>query len=173
MSVHASSFVIVSPEAHSVLDRLALGGQGWYTANWWRQAQQGGLLSIECHSWDHVHPLLDEVAQADNVKGDFAAVASFEDCERQVREAADQLALALDGRRPRYFAYPWGQFSDYLARDYLPSQAARHGLRAAFTTAGEPARRGQSRWELPRYVCGHDWRSPEELQAILVEAGRA
>jgi len=41
------------------------------------------------------------------------------------------------------------------------------GLRAAFTTEPLAIDGTQSLWRLPRFTCGHHWRSPEALAAIL------
>jgi hypothetical protein len=52
-------------------------------------------------------------------------------------------------------------------REYLPGFAHEHGLRAAFTTEPAPIERTSNRWLLPRYVCGHHWRAPGELESLL------
>jgi hypothetical protein len=72
-------------------------------------------------------------------------------------------------RAPRagLFAYPYGETNDYLVRDYLPNRIAEHRLRAAFGTDPEPVTRESERWNLPRYVCGHHWRSADALAALL------
>lgn len=168
--VHAASFVIASPEARARLDARCLVGRGWWNDDWWAEANASGLMSIECHGWDHLHPVLDTVAQRDNLAGDFRRVATLEDCRRQLRDAAALIAARAGGRTPRFFAYPWGQYSDYLVADYLPSRREEHGFRAAFTTAPEPVRRSQDRWRLPRMVCGEAWRSPGELLARVASA---
>lgn len=163
----ASSFVIASPEARGLLDQRGLLGKGWWSDDWWLPAQLAGPLSIECHSWDHLHPDLDEVAQQDNLKGDFSRVDTYADSERQVRQAGDYIATRLQGRRPQFFAYPWGQCSGYLADTYMPGMAGQHGFSAAFDTRAEAVTRAHSRWRLPRYVCGRDWQSPQQLAALL------
>ena len=38
-SAHMTSFVIVSPAARAVLDRTCLIGRGWWTDDWWRDAE--------------------------------------------------------------------------------------------------------------------------------------
>lgn len=169
--LHASSFVISSPAARDELDRKGLVGKGWWGDEWWPEAERSGLMSIECHSWDHNHPDLDRVAQREQLKGNFMVIDNPEDCEAQVARAADYIGEILGDRRPRYFAYPWGQASDYLRKEYLPTQQQRHGLQAAFSTEPRPVRRGDDRWALPRYVFGRDWRQAGELQAVL-EAAR-
>lgn len=169
-ALHVSSFVITSPDARRELDRKNLLGQGWWGDDWWRDATASGLMSIECHSWDHVHETLERVAQADNVKGDFGAVRTLEDCRSQVQRAGDYIERTA-GVRPAFFAYPWGQASDFMRRDYLPGEQRRHRFRAAFSIERRHLTRADDVWFMPRYVCGRDWRSPDELAAILLNAG--
>lgn len=163
----ASSFVIASPDARAQLDQRSLVGRGWWNDDWWAGANASGRLAIECHGWDHLHPVLDSVAQRDGRSGDFRLVDTLEDCRRQLRDAAVLIGDLAGGRRPRHFAFPWGQYSDYLVREYLPEYAQEHGFVAAFTTQPEPVRRGDDRWRLPRLVCGEAWRSPRELRDRL------
>ena len=66
-----------------------------------------------------------------------------------------------------YFAYPFGHCNDFLADVYLPRHGAQAGVRAAFTTEPRGLRAGDSRFRLPRLTCGHHWRTPEALLAIL------
>lgn len=167
--VCAASFVIASPEARHQLDERSLIGRGWWNDDWWPAANASGLMTIESHGWDHLHPVLDRVAQRDQRAGDFRAVDSHRDCEAQLRRAAEAIGERAGGRRPRYFAFPWGQYSDYLVEEYLPRHEAEHGYRAAFTTQAAPVRRSDDRWRLPRFVCGEAWRAPEELLALLEE----
>lgn len=165
--LHASAFVIASPGAREELDRKAMIGRGWWSDDWWARAQQSGLLAIECHSWDHVHPLLETVAQREQRKGDFAAVDSPEDCRAQVAQAGAYIRERAGPDAARFFAYPWGQASAYLASDYLPRRRARHGFQAALTTDPRPLRRSDDRWRLPRVVCGRDWRCADEFRDVL------
>ena len=69
--------------------------------------------------------------------------------------------------RASLLAYPYGRYSEYLAREYLPRFADEHRVRAAFATAPEPVTPASDRWALPRYVCGHHWQAPEELRRVL------
>ena len=92
--LHATCFVIASPAGRQELDLNSLAGENWWHDEWWKTAQASKLFSIECHSWDHVHPDIARVAQAENIKGNFAAVATFGDCEVQVRKAGKYIANA-------------------------------------------------------------------------------
>jgi len=163
---HATSFVISSPHARTSLDSSCMIGKGWWGDQWWAEAVSSGILDVECHSWDHVHPQLDYVAQQDQIKGDFGEVKSFIDSEFQFARAGEYIG-SVSGNRPSLFAYPYGQVSDYVVNDYLPKYQSRHEFRAAFTTEPRAVSKNDNRWLLPRFVCGHDWRSPRELKAIL------
>lgn len=165
-SLHVSSFVIASPDAREELDQKNLIGMGWWGDDWWKPAQASGLMSIECHSWDHNHPLLDKVAQKDNVKGNFEVIESLDDCKSQVQNAAEYIEQVA-GYRPKYFAYPWGEASDYMKLKYMPKQQAKHLFIAAFSIKPKHVSKRDDIWFLPRYVCGRDWKSTKGLERIL------
>jgi len=166
-AVHATSFVISSPEARSSLDKSCMIGKDWWGDQWWQEASSSGLMDIESHSWDHVHTELDQIAQRDQIKGDFSLVDNFEDSEIQFTQSSEYIASVLEGKRPSLFAYPYGQASDYAVNEYLPDYQSRHGYRAAFTTGSKPVSRSDNRWLLPRFVFGHDWKDPQGLIEIL------
>jgi len=107
-----SNFVIASPQARDVLAThlVAELGQSLMDADWWSTAQASGLMQLENHSWDHNHPLLPSSVQRENKRGNFLAIDSAEDAEAEIAVASDVIGHAL-GRRPRYFAYPFGDVS--------------------------------------------------------------
>jgi peptidoglycan/xylan/chitin deacetylase (PgdA/CDA1 family) len=123
-------------------------------------------MDVECHSWDHVHAALDSVAQQDQIKGDFSQVKTFIDAESQFAKAGEYIGDVL-GNRPSLFAYPYGLASDYVVNEYLPNFQSQHQFRAAFSTESKALSKTDNRWFLPRFVCGHDWRSPEDLKTII------
>ena len=166
---HVTSFVISSPQARSSLDKSCMIGKDWWGDQWWMDAASSGIMDVECHSWDHVHPELDNVAQQNQIKGDFGQVKSFIDSELQFTKAGEYIGSVL-GNRPSLFAYPYGSASDYVVNEYLPKYQSRHQFRAAFTTEPKAVSKADSKWLLPRFVCGHDWRSPQELKEILTRA---
>lgn len=165
-TIHATSFVIASPEARSSLDKSCMIGKDWWGDEWWQKAVASGLLDVECHSWDHVHPNLEKVAQQDQVKGDFGKVRTYTDCDVQFARAGEYMGSIL-GKRPTLFAYPYGQSSGYAVREYLPKYQSEHGFRAAFTTEPKSVSRSDDIWRLPRFVFGQDWKSPQGLEDIL------
>ena len=164
---HATSFVISSPQARSALDKSCMIGKDWWGDQWWLESSCSGLMDIECHSWDHVHPELDVVAQQSQIKGEFDQVSSFDDADIQFAKAGDYIAEVLGGNRPRLFAYPYGSVSEYVVTEYLPKFQSRHGFRAAFTTEPKAMSNADNIWRLPRFVFGRDWRTPQGLEEII------
>lgn len=164
--VHATSFVIAGPDERSELDVTCMLGRGWWTDEWWREAWMNGI-AIENHSWDHNHDTLRKTAQRGGRKGDFRWIDTYEECDIEIRRAADYIDQRVGRPACRLFAYPYGHCSDYLADFYLPVYTARHRQQAAFTTVGGPVKNSDGPWRLPRYVCGGHWASPDELESIL------
>lgn len=168
--VHITSFVISSPEARASLDRSCMIGKAWWGDQWWRDAASSGIMDIACHSWDHVHPELESVVQRNQIRGDFSKVDSYVDADVQIAKAGEYIAGVLGGSKPDLFAYPWGEFSDYVVAEYFPNYRPRHGFRAAFTIDPRPVTKMDNIWLLPRFVCGRDWSSVTELKKILSSA---
>jgi Polysaccharide deacetylase len=168
--LHATSFVIVSPDARRRLDVTCMIGCGWWNDDWWPIAAASGLLAIGNHSWDHNHATLDLVAQREQRKGTFLAIDTFVDAEAQIAQAATYLRAKADNAGASLFAYPYGESNDYLVREYFPQHGARIRIRAAFGGAPEPVTTTSSIWDLPRYICGHHWKNPAELVALLRDA---
>jgi len=160
-ALHATAFVIASREARHTIDRGSLFGQGWISDDWWRSTDTGGLIAIENHGWDHNHPDL-----AGGQRGGFHTVDTQEQCLQQVVQAAAAIEL-VTGRRPRYFAYPFGESSAYIRETFFPLFTGRHGCRAALGTDPGPVKHSSDRWNLPRFVCGRDWKSPQELLELI------
>ncbi len=164
--LHLSCFVIASPEARAELDRTDYMDLDVWPDRWWRLANESGLISIENHSWDHNHGSLARTVQRENRRGDFRWIETFEECRAEVDQASDYIETT-SGRRPAFFAYPYGQASDYIRFDYLPRRGPDIGLKAALGCEPEPVTLASDPWHLPRYVCGRDWKSPEELASLL------
>ena len=159
----ATSFVIASREARQEISAAALGEASLMTDTWWRAAQRSGLIDIGTHGWDHVHPAVARMAGNPLVER-FDRVADPGEAQLQVERAAREIrSLAGDGAA-QLFAYPYGQVSDFLADNYLPSQSS---IVAAVAVKPVPLTAQSDPWRIPRYVCGHDWRSEDDLRALL------
>jgi len=170
--VCATSFVIASPEARRAMEstfdaEYTFLMPGAMNDDWWREAAASGLVAIGNHSWDHLHPALASVAHSRQVRGDFAQVTTAADADAQIRAAAAYIDARTGGRAAPFFAYPYGHCNDFLAADYLPRAGRAIGLRAAFTTAAATIDGSQDVWKLPRFTCGHHWRSPAALADLL------
>lgn len=166
----AVSFVIASPAARQAMDQACMLGQQDMNDDWWAQAAQEGWIGIANHSWDHNHECVSPVAQREQRKGNFLVIDNLDDARAQVVQAQHYIAQRSAGRSLPYFAYPYGDVSDYLRREFFPLHQAEHGLQACFSTVAEPLTRHSERWALPRYVCGHHWKSSEELAQLLRQA---
>jgi peptidoglycan/xylan/chitin deacetylase (PgdA/CDA1 family) len=159
--LHATSFVIASSEARRTIDAGSLFARGWIGNDWWRRTDQAGLIAIGNHSWDHNHPDLEGEG-----RGQFHAIDSMAQCLEQVVRAGAAIE-AKTGRWPCYFAYPFGESSAYIREQFFPSQGGVHGCVAALGTVAGKARLDSDRWNLPRFVCGRDWKSPQELIKLI------
>lgn len=168
-NLHATSFAIVSPEARSSLDVRHMIGCRWWNDDWWRPAEATGLLSIESHSWDHNQESL-ECTAALAPRGTFDLSTPGE-ADAEIAQASRYLRERRGRQEDVLFAYPYGPASDFLAGEYLPRNAATHGVFAAFTTDGLPVTGGSDRFRLPRFVCGWHWRSSDELERLLADCG--
>jgi peptidoglycan/xylan/chitin deacetylase (PgdA/CDA1 family) len=166
-AVHATTFVIASPQARrQIADREMLGHR-WIGDHWWPAAVAGGLLHVGNHSWDHLSPSVSPVGQREGRTGSFVHVDSFADADLQVRQAREFIVARAPNPGAALFAYPYGEANRYLVDEYFPRHGAAHGTLAAFTAEASPLHAGCRRWTLPRYTCGRDWRSPEEFARIV------
>jgi peptidoglycan/xylan/chitin deacetylase (PgdA/CDA1 family) len=168
-----TSFVIVSPEARAIMDRTCMIGRGWWNDDWWPAAVRSGLMGIASHSWDHNHeslPAGDLPGVAGGGRGTFATIDSEQLADYQIRRAFDYLRATAPNPSASLFAYPYGQFNDYLVDVYLPAQRESLGITAALTDSPQPLSSASNRWKIPRYICGRDWKSPEGLSQILRDA---
>jgi peptidoglycan/xylan/chitin deacetylase (PgdA/CDA1 family) len=172
-TLHATSFVIASTDARDTMDRTCILGRDWMSDSWWRPAVASGYFHIANHSWDHCHDSLAQIAQRDQLKGTFAGVDNKQDADAQIKVAAESIARIAPNAGVDLFAYPYGTANAYLLEEYLPQQAGAgcgQFVRAAFSTEPAPVTRHTNRWWIPRYVCGHHWKSSDELAAILRDA---
>ncbi len=171
--MHATSFVIASRAAREILDRTCILGHGWWSDGWWPLAVASGFMHIANHSWDHCHDSLPAIAQRDQLKSTFAGVDNKADADAQIKAAAETIARIAPNPGMSLLAFPYGTANPYLLEEYLPRQAKTGGgqfVQAAFSTEPAAVTRHTNRWWIPRYVCGHHWKSSDELKAILRDA---
>lgn len=159
----ATAFAIASPEARKQLSVPT--GLPWFTDSWWRAAQQSGYLDIGTHSWNHVHPELEEMACQPHLKAAFHNVTSIAEADRQIVNASRSVRGITGNDAAGLFAYPYGRTNDFLVREYLPRQDTVIG---AFTTEPRPVTESTGIWEIPRFVCGDTWKTREDLRALLL-----
>jgi peptidoglycan/xylan/chitin deacetylase (PgdA/CDA1 family) len=161
--LHATSFVIASPQARQVIDHKSLFDRGHMSDDWWHNADAHPLLTIGNHGWDHNHP---DLEKGDYARGGFEMVRNLEHCHEQVVLAGEYIK-GKTGRSPRFFAYPFGESSKYIRNEYFPLHSDEHHCLAAVGTDPGLVTAQSNRWNLPRFVCGRDWSTPEELLAKL------
>lgn len=161
-SVRMTSFVIACEKAR---EDIADNNSKYLEGSWWVDAQRSGYIDIATHSWNHVHPLVEEVRQSTpHLQEAFHLIDNEQEAERQIVQAARLIRRTTGSPAASLFAYPYGQRGDYLTTHFLPRQ---NEVKAAFTTDGKPILRDTNRWEIPRYVCNYHWKSPEELAKLL------
>jgi peptidoglycan/xylan/chitin deacetylase (PgdA/CDA1 family) len=159
----ATCFAIASPQARKELS--APIGLPWFTDSWWRAAQESGYMDMGTHSWNHVHPELEEMASQPHLKAAFQNVDSIAEADRQIVQASRAVRAVTGNDAAGLFAYPYGRTNDFLVREYLPRQ---NTVVAAFTTEPKPVTESTGIWEIPRFVCGDSWKSKEQLRTILL-----
>ena len=165
--LHLSCFVIASPEARARMDSACLHGRSWIGEDWWPAAQRSGLLSIECHSWDHNHACLGDAGMDGLPRGDFFVIDDPQRARVEIDQALDYINARLMPSRCRLFCYPYGHVAPYLRDEYLPANAQRLGLLGAFGDAIGPVTMDSAVWNLPRHICGPHWSSPQQLLSML------
>lgn len=171
--INITSFVVASPEARAVLDTTCMIGAGWWTDGWWPAALSSGLMHIGNGSWDHHHETLPDSFPRGSARGNFRTVDSRFLADYEIRQAAEYLRGHASNPGTALFAYPYGESNRYLVHEYFPCNGHELGIKAAFTARAAFLEPGSGKWEVPRFICGRDWRSPIELRAILDSAIRA
>lgn len=168
--LHLTCFVIASAQARDYLDRNCLVGRGWMSERWWRPAQESGRMAIENHSWDHNHSAIPLPGIDGMQRGSFHCVDNRVRADAEIIAAAHAIDTVIAPRHTSLFCYPYGHVNEYLRTQYFPQHVQAHGMRAAFGDGATPIMLGSDRWNLPRYICGHHWKSLDELRAILGDA---
>jgi hypothetical protein len=165
--VHATSFVIASPLARATIQERDMLGYPWMSDRWWQPAVASGLFHIGNHSWDHLSATLDRVLQREDRRGTFRCIDCEEDADAQIVKSRRMIEMIAPNPGAALFAFPYGEPSDYLVREYLPARVDKHGVLAAFGVGTEPVHAATNRWCVPRIVCGVDWKERAELDALL------
>ena len=161
--LHATSFVIADPKARRLIDRKSLFGKDHMRDDWWKEANHHPMMTIANHGWDHNHPDLEETRDQ---RGGFEAIDTAESCYQQVVTAA-AFIRSITGQYPAFFAYPFGESSEYMRETWFPGHRQEHRCRAAIGTDPYTLLPSSNRWNLPRFVCGRDWSTPGELLKTL------
>jgi hypothetical protein len=137
---------------------------------WWRTAQETGRIAIENHSWDHNHNEIPLPGIDGMQRGSFHPVDNRVRADAEIAAAARAIDAVIAPRHCSLFCYPYSHANEYLRTEYFPRHMRTHGMRAAFGDGATPITVHSDRWNLPRYICGHHWKSPDELRAILRDA---
>jgi Polysaccharide deacetylase len=166
--LHATAFVIASPEARAELDERSMIGAGWWGDDWWPEAIATGLLGVANHSWDHNHAVV-SAALPRSATGTFRCIDSWPLADLEILRARAYIEAKAPNAEADLFAYPFGETNSFLLDEYFPAGPSRTGARAAFSTEPAHLTAGANRWNLPRYVCGAAWRTPEGLDYILAQ----
>ena len=161
---HATSFVIASPQARREISATALGDAALMTDTWWREAQRSGLIDIGAHGWDHVHPAVTTISRRPELIERFDRVDNVGEAQLQIDRAGAAIRRIAGSEAAQIFAYPYGQVSDFLADDYFRRQSS---MIAAVMAKPAPVTAQSDPWRVPRYVCGPDWRSDDDLRALV------
>lgn len=172
-----SAFVIASKTARKAIDEGCYEGLPLSADDWWSEAASEGLVAIENHGWDHLHPVIPKLDDPCCEKGSFYSVKSYASADLQVRRAAQTINATLNAtptptkdsqsHQCRLFAYPFGHCADYLKDDYFPQYGTEHGMKAAFTTVPDYLTEQTNLFAAPRFVCGNAWNSAAQFQDIL------
>jgi len=164
--IHVTSFVISSPKVRRTLETTCLGGFELLGEQWWQKAEDSKMFSIENHSWDHLHPSLNQVKQKDNLKGDFSQISCLSDADAQIEQSSLYINARLSSKETQLFAYPFGHYNSYLIDEYLPR--CQNKIKAAFTCDAQHVTQSTNVWKVPRYVCGFNWKTIEELRSLII-----
>jgi len=164
-----TSFVIASAKARTAIDHGCYGGKPLSADDWWLEAAREGLIAIENHSWNHLHPALPADMVAPDVAGNFYSVNDYAGADLQVRAASHVIdqRLAGSGHSTSLFAYPYGHAGEFLSEYYLPRYQRQHGIVGAFTTEQAFVDLTTQAFKIPRMVCGDAWKSPEQFASLL------
>ena len=166
--LHATSFVIASPEARRCMQAEVAAPIRMNGSRTIGGAMRiaSGFMDIGNHSWDHVHHTVPQTVIGKPERDDFAIVDTFDGAEKEIREASKFIGKRT-GKIPialRISIRPHRR----LSRGRIPPSTRRF-LRTRRRRSGRAASRGaESRRGASRASCsGCDWRSPQELELLV------
>ena len=159
-SSKATSFVIVSKRARDQLFKFDVENN-WFVDN------ECALIDIGCHSYDHIHQSVSGTDLYHCKQGRFDTIDNYSDAHIQIAMANELLRQITKNRSVPYFAFPYGQTSEYLIKDYLPKRKGIHGLKAALTTGGTCLNQETLIWKIPRFVFGYHWKNKNDFKYLL------
>lgn len=160
-NISATSFVIASDQAREEIGSIE-NGANYLKNDFW--SDNTNLLEIGVHSWDHVHPLSSEARMHADSLERFDKINDLDYMNQQVIKASRSIKNISGSKFSPVFAYPYGLYSDFLVNQYLPNQTEVMG---AFTTDGRYCDDQTNFWAIPRFVCGHHWKSAEEFKKLM------
>ena len=164
-----TAFVIASATARAAIDLGCYAGAPLSADDWWPEAVREGLIDIENHSWDHVHPVLPAGMVPPGAAGNFYSINDYNNADIQLRAASQFITerVAGTGHVVSLFAYPYGHAGEFLAESYLPRYQSEHGIVGAFTTEQNFVDATTQAFKIPRMVCGDAWRTAEQFAVLL------
>ena len=165
----ATSFAIASPAARQELAITCMNGERRWGSEWWASAIDEGTFEIGNHSLDHMHDTLEKTAHSKGAKGNFTSVDNYADADTQIRQAQEIIDQLTNSKSAQVFAYPYGDYNDYLVHEYFPLNTNEHKQIGAFATGGGFATQNSNPWCIPRLVCGSHWKSSDELNSLLTK----
>jgi len=168
--VHATSFVIASPQARAQIQDREMLGFPWMSDQWWNAAVASGRFHIASHSYDHLNLSLDSVKQRDDVRNDFSSIDNYEDANWQIGKARELIETICpnpgSAAGSALFAYPFGHTSRYLLEEYWPRFAHEHQTIGAVTCEPSLVIAKTPCFEIPRLVFGMHWNAISELPIL-------
>ena len=163
--LHATTFVIVSPEARAELDRTCMIGCRWWNHDWYPEAEATGLMAVESQGWDHNHPTLQRTATT-APRGAFE-IQREDEANAEIARSCELLRELRGRAGDVMFAFPYGSASEFLLRDWLPREGPRRGIACAFGDEPAAVCADSNRWRIPRLCFRRDWQVEGELERLL------
>ena len=112
--VHATSFVIASPDARRQIANREMLGYQWINDSWWQPALESGLFHIGNHSWDHVSPSVEVNSFESTRRASSRFIDNLGAAERQVHLARDYIEKIAPNPGSSLLAFPFGDYCSFL-----------------------------------------------------------